>query len=189
MFRSWIAMVACGLFAAPTVAQHGGAQPSPTPLPTVSLRAANDPYRPFEFLVGNWISQEGSSTLRQSIRWGPQRAYLLYSTYMQQPGQGERLHFEGIMAWNGKTKALDFLFAVEPGSWIQERGTVRAEADGAIVRDVELIQPNGSISQFRQTIRRVNDDTAITSLMTLKGNRWEPNFPGSERIDMVRRAN
>ncbi len=168
--------------ASPAVAQHGGAKT------TVPLQTAHDPYRPYQFLVGDWISQEGSSTLRQSIRWGPQRAYMIYSTYMQQPGSPERLHFEGIMAWNGKTKKLDFLFAVEPGSWIQERGTLQSEADGTIVREVELTSAEGTVSQFRQTIRQVDATNAVTSLMTRKGDAWEPNFPGSDRIEMRRRS-
>lgn len=170
---------------APALAQHGQA-PSEAP-PAVSLARANDPYRPFEFLVGEWASQEGSSTLRQSIGWGPQRAFMTYSTYMQQPGKPERLHFGGIMVWNGKTKKLDFLFAVEPGSWTLERGSVHAEADGAIVREVELIAPTGASSIFRQTIRRIDANSAITSLMALRDGNWEPNFPGSERIEMKRR--
>ena len=182
--RNYGPMVAMLLIASasPAIAQHGGA------VETVPLATAHDPYRPYEFLIGDWISQEGSSTLRQSVRWGPQRAYMVYSTYMQQPGSPERLHFEGIMVWNGKSKQLDFLFAVEPGSWVQEQGTIYAGPDGTIVRDVELTSANGSVSQFRQTIRRVDANTAITSLMTRKGDRWEPNFPGSDRIEMRRRS-
>jgi hypothetical protein len=178
----YLVIAAAGALAAPVLAQHG------QPLPAVPLAQANDPYRPFEFLVGEWVSQEGSSTLRQKIGWGPERAFMTYSTTMQQPGKPERLHFGGIMAWNGKTKKLDFLFGVEPGSWILERGSVHAQADGTIVRDVELIAPTGATSIFRQTIRRVDDNTAITSLMALRDDgKWEPNFPGSERIEMKRR--
>lgn len=169
---------------ASATAQHGEAPAAVTP--TVSLSEANDPYRPYAFLVGDWISQEGSSTLRQSIRWGPQRSYMLYSTYMKQPGGAERLHFEGMMAWNGKSGKLDFLFVVEPGSWAQERGSLHAELDGSIVREVELTAANGVVTQFRQTIRRVDANTAITSLMTRKEDGWEPNFPGSDRIEMRR---
>lgn len=170
--------------AGPAIAQHSS---SPTPLQVVPLTEANNPYRPYEFLIGDWVSQEGSSTLRQSFRWGPQRAYMIYSTYMQQPGSAERLHFEGMMVWNGKSKMLDFLFAVEPGSWILERGTIHAEADGTIIRDTDLIAPSGTVTVFRQTISRVDADNAFTSLMTLRDGKWQPNFPGSERIDMTRR--
>lgn len=180
-----IAGTCVAVLAAPALSNHGTAPTAA--LPTAPLASANDPYRPFEFLVGDWVSQEGSSTLRQSIGWGPQRAFMTYSTYMQQPGKPERLHFGGIMAWNGHTKKLDFLFGVEPGSWILERGTVHAEADGTIVRDVEMIAPTGATSVFRQTIRREGPDRAITSLMALRDGKWEPNFPGSERIEMKRR--
>ena len=94
--------------------------------------------------------------------------------------------FEGMMAWNGKSGKLDFLFVVEPGSWAQERGSLHAELDGSIVREVELTAANGVVTQFRQTIRRVDANTAITSLMTRKEDGWEPNFPGSDRIEMRR---
>ncbi len=179
-----IAAIGLIALAGPAAAQHGG---SSAPQPVMPLTEANNPYRPFEFLVGDWVSQEGSSTLRQSVRWGPQRAYMIYSTYMQQPGSAERLHFEGMMVWNGKTKKLDFLFAVEPGSWILERGTIHAEADGTIIRDTDLIAPTGAVSVFRQTISRVDADNAITSLMTLRDGKWAPNFPGSDQIEMRRR--
>ena len=148
---------------------------------------ATGPYQPFAFLVGEWVSDQGGSTIRQTIRWGPERAYLTYSTWLQQAGGLEQLHFDGIMAWNAKTRALDFLFAVEPGSGILERGSVRAEADGTIVREVELIAPSGAASTFRQTIRPTGSGTAVSSLMALRNGRWEPTFPGSERIEMKRR--
>jgi hypothetical protein len=91
------------------------------------------------------------------------------------------------MAWNAKTRALDYLFAVEPGSGILERGSVRAEVDGTIVRDVEMIGPTGAASTFRQTIRRTGAGSAVTSMMALRNGRWEATFPGSERIEMKRR--
>ena len=184
--RNVAAAIVLALASTPVQAQHGGAREEPTPV--IPLTAANDPFEPYEFLIGDWVSQEGSSALRQSFRWGPGRSYILYSTYMRQPGSPERLHFEGIMVWNGKTKALDFLFAVEPGSWVQEKGSVRAEPDGTIVRDVQLTSASGGVTIFRQTIKRTDADQAVTSLMTLKGGRWEPNFPGADMIEMKRRA-
>ena len=184
--RNITAAIALALATTAVQAQHDRDLEAPSP--AIPLTAANDPFRPYEFLIGDWISQEGSSALRQSFRWGPSRSYILYSTYMRQPGSPERLHFEGIMVWNGKTKALDFLFAVEPGSWVQEKGFVRAEPDGSIVREVELTSASGGVTLFRQTIKRTDADRAVTSLMTLKGGRWEPNFPGADMIEMKRRA-
>jgi hypothetical protein len=182
--RDYLFAAACAsALVPPAAAQHGG---SPPPQPVVEPRQTSDPYRPFEFLVGDWVSQQGSSTLRQSIRWGAQRAYMIYSTYMQQPGSAERLHFEGMMVWNGKSRKLDFLFAVEPGSWILERGTLHAETDGTIVRDTDLISPTGVVSVFRQTFSRIDADHATTSLMAQRNGQWEPTFPGSERIEMRR---
>ena len=165
----------------------GGAAPIAASSPAPSASEAAGPYQPYAFLVGEWLSDQGGSTIRQTIRWGPKRSYLTYSTWLQQPGGSEQLHFDGIMAWNAKTRALDFLFAVEPGSGILERGSVRAEADGSIVRDVELIAPSGAASTFRQTIRPTGPNTAVSSLMALRNGSWEPTFPGSDRIEMSRR--
>lgn len=169
-----------------TLLAAASAAPVAASTPTSAAEAAG-PYQPFAFLVGEWVSDEGGSTIRQAIRWGPERAYLTYSTWLQQAGGPEQLHFDGIMAWNAKTRALDFLFAVEPGSGILERGSVRAGADGTIVREVELIAPSGVASTFRQTIKPTGPDTAVSSLMALRNGSWEPTFPGSERIEMKRR--
>ena len=53
----------------------------------------------------------------------------------------------------GNPRALDFLFAVQPGSGAQEKGTVKAQADGTIVRDVEMTDDDGDRDHFRQTFK------------------------------------
>lgn len=146
------------------------------------------PYTPFEFLIGDWSSDVEGAKIHQRFRWGPEHSYITYGTYMTQAGKPEHLHFEGIMVWNGKSKALDFLFAIEPPSGVQEKGTVRAEADGTIVRDVELTDGKGAVSHFRQTIRRTGPDTAVTALLRQTERGWEPTIPGSGDIPMSRAA-
>ncbi len=141
----------------------------------------------YEWLLGDWFSKNGGTTIRQSLTLGPNKAFVTYSTYLGAAGQEERLHFEGLMVWNGKSKAFDYLFAVEPGSGSQERGTVRAQPDGSIVREVELTAADGAVSQFRQTFRKTGPRSAETSLMRKTAADWEPNFPGSDRIEMKRR--
>jgi len=148
--------------------------------------ATSENYAPYEFLIGDWISNSGGTRLRQSFSWGPARSYIRYSTYMQRPGSAEQLHFDGIMLWNGKSRALDFLFAVEPGSGIQEKGTVTAIPGQPIVREVELTAKNGSVSYFRQTFQRTGPQTVVTSLMSRTETGWQPNFPGADRIEMRR---
>ena len=162
-----------------TVAAAPAAAHQPSPAAT----AAN---APFEWLIGDWDSLEGGNRLRQSLSWGPHRSYVKYSTFMQQPGQPERLHFEGIAVWNAKSRMLDYVFAVEPGSAVQEKGTIRAEANGSIVREVEFTGSDGKVGQFRQYFRRTGADRAVTSLMRKTDKGWEPNFPGSDKIEMSR---
>jgi hypothetical protein len=141
----------------------------------------------YEWLLGDWFSENGGSTIRQSMALDPNKAFVTYATYLGAPGEKERLHFEGLMVWNGSSKAFDYLFAVEPGSGSQERGTVRAEPDGSIIREVELTGADGAVSHFRQTFRRTGPQSAETSLVRKTAAGWEPNFPGSDRILMVRK--
>lgn len=145
-------------------------------------------YAPYEFLIGEWISDSDDLTLRQTFRWGPGSSYIQYSTYLQPFGSSERLHFDGIMVWNAKSKSLDFLFAVEPGSGAQEKGTLRVIPDGKILREVELTAGDGTISVFRQTIRQIGPDSAVTSLMRRTATGWQPSFPGAENIEMRRKT-
>ncbi len=147
------------------------------------------PYVPYEFLIGNWYSPlPGSNlTIRQQFKWGPAKSYISYATYMAEPGKPEHLHFEGIMVWNGKSKALDFLFAVEPPSGVEEKGTVKAEADGTIIRDVEMTDAKGAVSHFRQTFRSTGANSAVTSLLRQTDKGWTATMPGSEELNMTRR--
>ena len=90
------------------------------------------------------------------------------------------------MVWNGKSRALDYLFAIEPGSGAQEKGTVRGEPGKPVVREVELTGADGAVSHFRQTFQEVGPQKVLTSLMRLTEAGWQPNFPGADRIEMVR---
>jgi len=166
-----------GLAAAPVLAQQA---------PPAATAAAN-PYAPYDWLVGDWTAQAGPGVLRELLTYGPNRSYIRFSVFTAPVNGPEHLHFEGIAMWNGKTRMLDYLFAVEPGSGVQENGTIRAEADGTIVREVELISPTGKVGTFRQTFRRAGPDRMVTTLFRQTGKGWEPTFPGSERIEMTRR--
>jgi hypothetical protein len=169
---------------------------SPGPaMPAAAAGAAEaphpaDPYRPYEFLIGDWVSTPaggGAMTIRQLFRWGPGRAYILATTFIRQGAGPEKVHFEGLMVWNGASRNLDFLFAVEPGSGAQERGIVRVEADGSLVREVVLTGADGRTADFRQTFRSTGSESAVTALMRRTADGWAPSFPGSERLEMSRR--
>lgn len=170
-------MVLCavtGLAAAPVTAQQ--APP-----------AVASAYAPFDWLVGDWTGQVGPGVLRELLTYGPNRSYIRFSVFVSPVNGPEHLHFEGIALWNGKTKRLNYLFAVEPGSGAQENGTIRAEADGTIVREVELISPTGTVGMFRQTFTRSGRDGMVTTVMRKSDRGWVPTFPGGERIEMTRR--
>jgi len=141
------------------------------------------PYAPYEFLIGDWYSKPKGEdmTVHQQFKWGPGKSYITYATYLQVPGKPDQLHFEGMMVWNGKSKALDFLFAVQPPSGVQEKGTVSAQPDGMVVRDVEMTDASGKGGRFRQTFRKAADGTVVTSVTRQTAKGWETSPPG----DMV----
>jgi hypothetical protein len=177
MFKHILMTAALGaLGTAPAIAQ----QASP---PT-----AVSPYAPYDWLIGDWYAQAGPGMIREQITYGPNRSYVKYSVFTAASAEAaQHLHFEGIALWNGKTKVLDYLFAVEPGSGVQENGTIRAEADGSIVREVEFIDAKGGVGTFRQSFVRTGPNSAITTLLRKTATGWVPTFPGSEKIELTRR--
>ena len=139
------------------------------------------PYAPYEFLIGDWYSKVANQdmVIHQQFKWGPGKSYIIYATYLVLPGKPEQLHFEGMMVWDGKSKALDFLFAVQPGSGAEEKGTVVADADGSVVRDVEMVDGDGDArDHFRQTFRKLLDGKVATSEMHQTAKGWESSPPG-----------
>lgn len=148
-----------------------------------------NPYTAYEFLIGDWDTKPSGGpdmAIHQQFRWGPKKSYITYTTYTAEAGKPESIHFEGMMVWNAATKNVDYLIAAEPGSGAQEKGELHVEDDGAIVREVTMTHADGSVAHFRQTFRRTAQG-AMTSLMRQTSNGWEPNFPGSEKLDMSRR--
>lgn len=65
--RAGAAVLFLGLLAiAPAHAQQAPA----------AARAADNPFAPYEFLIGEWDTGDG---VVQRFRWGPEHAYILYS--------------------------------------------------------------------------------------------------------------
>lgn len=175
-FAFGFALTAC----APVLAQQ---QHAPAP-------AAANPYAPYAFLIGEWESDEQMGAFVQRFRWGPNNSYIQFSISLTgAPGVAEHLHFEGIAIYNGANRNLDFLVAIEPGSFGQEHGTLHIEPDGLVVREVTLVSANGRTEHFRQTFRSTGANTAATSLVRQAADgSWAPNFPGSDNIAMRRRT-
>ena len=178
MIKHLVSIVACCCVATgQAAAQQAPAEPTPM---------ATNPYAPYEWLIGDWYSTTGPERLHQRLTYGPNRSYIQYSTFNAAQGKPEKLHFEGVMVWNGKSNALDYVFAVEPGTGVQEKGTVQAQPDGSVVREVEFTSPTGRIAHFRQRFWR-ESDLVFTSLQRQVATGWEFNFPGSDKIAMSRK--
>jgi hypothetical protein len=154
-----------------------------------SAAAAPDPYAALEPLIGEWdvSPANGPPAFIERFSWGPGRSYVWVSVALLRGAEPEHLHFEGLVIWIAATRRFDYLFAVEPGSLTQERGEIRVESDGTIVRDVILTAGNGGTANFRQTFRGLGDGRLDTALMRQTPNGWQPTFPGSEKLTMVRR--
>lgn len=173
MFKRLLLIGAAACLTTPTIASaHSVAQ-------THFLEIAK-PYAPYEFLIGDWYSKLAGQdmVIHQQFKWGPGKSYIIYATYMVLPGKPEQLHFEGVMVWNGKSKVLDFLFAVQPGSGAQEKGTVSAQPDGSIMRDVQMTDDDGDAEHFRQIFRAIAGGKVVTSTMHQTAKGWETSPPG-----------
>lgn len=175
--RKLIALAVIAVATMPASAQHG----------SVPVAAETSPYAPYDWLIGDWYGRVNAGSIREVIAYGPNKSYIRFSAFTSPTDDPQHLHFEGIALWNARTKRLDYLFAVEPGSGVQENGTYRVEADGSIVREVELIDAAGTVGTFRQTFRRTGPDSAVTTLMRKTNTGWEPTFPGGERVELRRR--
>lgn len=173
MFKRLVLIGAVSCLAAPTIANaHSVTQ-------THFLETAR-PYAPYEFLIGDWYSKLATQNvvIHQQFKWGPARSYITYASYLVLPGKPEQLHFEGMMVWDGQSKALDFLFALQPGSGAQEKGKVIAKADGTIVRDIAMTASDADLDRFRQTFRKIAGGKVVTSMMEQTAKGWKLDPPG-----------
>jgi hypothetical protein len=173
MFKRLSLIGAAALAMAPTIADAHS-------VPQTHFLESAKPYAPYEFLIGDWYSKLATQNLviHQQFKWGPGKSYITYASYMASPGKPEQLHFEGMMVWDGKSKALDFLFALQPGSGAQEKGTVTADADGTVVRHIAMTAADGDLDRFRQTFRKTPAGQVITGMMEQTATGWKLNPPG-----------
>ena len=141
-------------------------------------------------LIGEWnVAPPGGATaFIERFKFGPKQAYVWVEVALIQASGEEHLHFEGMSVWNAATARFDYLYAVEPGSGVQEKGEIYADDSGVIVRDVTLTAADGSTATFRQTFRNLGDGRFETTLMRKGKDGWQPTFPGSERLIMIRRT-
>jgi hypothetical protein len=169
----------------------------------VTVKQAENPFGPYEFLVGEWDVKseiEGSPTGVQSVRWGPNRSYIWYAVALLSDGR-EEPHLEGMLVWNGVHKNLDMLFVMDLKSGrVQEQGTMSVEADGSLVRNITAVYSpgvqamsgavgsGGATAHFRQTYKQIGPDKIQTSAMRQTERGWVATFPGSDRLLMVRRS-
>lgn len=176
------------VFCGPALARGAGAPADNVRVEPPAVIA--NPYAAYEFLIGDWYSRTSGGAevaIHQNFRWGTRRSSIFYTTSMSLNGAPESVHFEGMLVWNGATRNLDYVIAVEPGSGVQEQGALHVEPDGGVIRDVTMIRPDGQVAHFRQTFRRTGPETVTTSLMRQTAAGWEPNFAGSDNLAMTRR--
>jgi hypothetical protein len=200
-------LLALSLLSAPVLpAQHNPptahAQDSSHAAPASAL-ATSDHYSPYRFLLGEWeIGPEGQPPFMvMRMNFGRNESYLWYSASLVHGGT-EEVHFEGMLLWNGVRGNLDLLLSLDPARGrVQERGIMRAEADGMLVREIigtyssgetlmwngQRVGHHGAEIQFRQTYRAISPDEVLTVIMRKEGDSWVPTFPGSDHIIMRRK--
>lgn len=82
------------------------------------------PYADLAPLIGELnVGPAGAGTaFIERFSWGPNRGYIRFSVSLIDPSGEERLHLDGMVIWNAATRGFDYLLAVEPGAFAQERG-------------------------------------------------------------------
>lgn len=162
---------------------------------------ATDVYAPYEILIGDWdvMSPGKPPSIAMHFKWaGGPRGYILFNTSLLH-GQSEETHFEGILIWNEVNRNLDMLVSLDPlAGRTQEKGIVRVESDGTIVREIVAIgpqavrgadgKPAAGSANFRQTFKVVGPNEVHTTVMRQTKDGWVPTFPGSENLVMRRRT-
>ena len=161
------------------------------------------PYAPYAFLVGQWdvAPEAGGPPLGGALfRWGPKESYIWWTETIAAGGR-EVPHFEGLLMWNGVQKNLDVLIALDlEGGRVQEKGVLRVEPDGSLVRDIvasysegvrpmgqPVAGPAGATARFRQIFRPDGPDRVKTQVLRESKDGWVATFPGSDRLVMTRR--
>ena len=182
-------------------ADHPGAIPSSTAANQVH---PGSPFAPYAFLVGEWdVKADDDSPPAAIIRvqWGPNRSYIWYSSSLLIAGP-EEPHLAGMLVWNGVNNNLDMLFSMDLRSGrVQEHGTMTADADGSVVRDITAVYgprtnaiglppvgPQGATAHFHETYKKLDGNKILTSAMRETDHGWVATFPGSDHLIMTRRS-
>src|SRR3954470_7226544 len=166
--------------------------------------AAATQFAPYEFLIGEWdlkATDDGPAVAIIRVKWGPNRSYIWYTSTLVFGGE-EMPHLEGMLVWNGVHKNLDMLFCMDLKTGkVQEQGTMSAQPDGTIVRDITATYaagsrgmgmpatagPEGATAHFRETYQKISPDKIVTSAMRETKDGWVATFPGSDHLIMTRR--
>ena len=189
--------------AAFTLALLAAVAPSAYAHPALPPSTATSLYAPYAFLIGDWDVTPASERSRLVItfRWGPNQSYIWFAAHTLDDGH-EAPHFEGMLMWNGTRGDLDMLVALDMnGGRMQEQGTMHAETDGSVVRDITAVYaagvalagggqagPKGATAHFRQTFRALAPDRIETAALRDNNGTWVATFPGSDHLLMTRRA-
>jgi hypothetical protein len=172
-------------------------------LSIAGARAAEPPpsaaphYAPYAFLIGEWnvSPAEGAAVGVARFRFAGEEAYIWHSMSFL-AGGAERLHYEGMLTWNGVHRNLDMLISLDGGR-ATELGTLSLQEDGTVVREITAYAaapPAAStgggepgVGHFRQTFRAAGADRVLTAVLRRTADGWVPTFPGSDRLVMTRR--
>lgn len=176
MLKRALAIIAVSGIVASPASAHG--------VSSLEVLETAKPYAPYEFLIGDWYAtlKQENAVVHQQFGWGPGKASMTDATYVVVPGKPEHLHFGGTMLWNPASKALDYLFAVEPGSGVEERGTFSVQSDGSVIREVEAIYPEGRVMKSRQVFKPLPDGTFSMDLLSGTAAGWASTLPNGPMI-------
>jgi uncharacterized protein (TIGR02246 family) len=135
-----------------------------------------------EWMVGEWVDESADATVRSTIRWGDNRAFLMRHTRAQ-VGDEEASSSLMVLAWDPRTAQIrSWLFSSEGG--LGEAVWTRSADNQWIIKAAGTLR-DGSPTSATQVVDVMSKDAVKTSsLDRIIGGEIAPDI---EEVIMVRR--
>lgn len=146
-------------------------------VPTQGGRAA---LQELDWLVGTWKDQSDGAQVRTTVRWSPNRTFLIRSFKLQYPDE-EPLQGTQVIGWDPRNKQIRTWTFSSDGSFGE--GTVAKHEEDWVLKTSQ-VDPDGGVASASQVITPIDQDTMKVQVVgeTVNG---EP-VPTSMAVTVVR---
>ncbi|MBX3437192.1 MAG: nuclear transport factor 2 family protein [Planctomycetaceae bacterium] len=141
---------------------------------------AYDALKELEWLIGTWEDQSEEVQITTSIRWSPNRAFLIRS-FSAQYGEDDSLQGTQVIGWDPLKRQIRTWTFHSDGSFGE--GTASRDGDEWMLKLAQVLS-DGRVAAATQIITRVDNDTLTVQTVgqTVEG---EP-VPASDPVTVVR---